>query len=122
MTPNLEFIERLKAELRKNPDEYNQSHFKPPLDVCGTPVCIGGHAYLLAGHSKAELLATSTYEIASVAERAMGFSHLELDTLFGTVDSWPLQYRFSNRVKPKTRVEKACNYIDALVQAKMKGK
>lgn len=116
MQPNIEFIARLKAELLSHPDEYDQEQFRP---ICGTGCCIAGHAFLLAGHSCTELLVAPYDEIIHAANKAMGFTLLTTLDLFSVADLWPKPFAFTRRANIETKIQRACKYLDALVQANL---
>lgn len=118
--PNVKFIEQLKARLRENPAGYDQQTFGNDDDepnVCGTPMCIAGHAFLISGKPLAELQKATNSEIMTVACHAMGFTREQVDTLFGGGHYWPKQFHLGDSDSQKKKVEKACNYLDAMVEA-----
>lgn len=115
--PNLRFINRLKAALRATPEQYKQDTFVPEEEnLCGSPFCIAGHAYILAGHSVKQLIAADADDITDAAEKAMGLSTLFTEILFSSEDEWPDEFQSANKATAKQRVEKACKHIDAVVE------
>jgi hypothetical protein len=119
--PNLKFIHRLQARLRENPAAYNQGSYAPAEwecaeNVCGTPVCIAGHAYLMTGKTMKQLQKADSDEIVGVASKAMGFTEPQTDKLFGSGDHWPKPFHFDTDESQKKKVEKACKYLDAMVE------
>lgn len=120
--PNLRFIHRLQARLRENPLAYNQHTYgNDEVDcqeenVCGTPVCIAGHAYLMTGKTLEQLHDASSVEIVAVAAKAMGFTTEQTNKLFGNGGDWPSVFYLNRNDSKKKQVEKACKYLDAMIE------
>lgn len=126
--PNVKFIEQLKARLRENPAGYDQASFgncksysddatEAERNLCGTPMCIAGHAFLMTGKTLKQLTQAHSGAVIAVAAEAMGFTYDQVDTLFGGGCYWPKQFHLGDSDSKKKKVEKACNYLDAMVEA-----
>jgi hypothetical protein len=133
--PNVKFINKLKATLRAKPKAYNQDTFIPESrwnevegmwvypevdeqNLCNTPICIGGHGYLLLGHTVMQLIkAAEGDDITEKVTKAMGLPPSLTGKLFGLANEWPSPFRFDSSEPKKKQVEKACEYLDALVVA-----
>jgi hypothetical protein len=122
--PNVKFIHRLQDRLRANPDAYDQQAFGNGNDnddndvpnVCGTPMCIAGHAFLMTGKTLAELHDARNSDVMEVACNAMGFTMNQVDVLFGGGHYWPQPFYLGATDSKKKKVEKACKYLDAMIE------
>jgi hypothetical protein len=117
--PNMKVINQLKATLMAKPETYNQDTYVPTQEenVCGSAFCIAGHAYLLAGHTVKQLVKADAERICRVARETMGLPSAITDTMFGSVDAWPDAFIPALSATAKQRAAKACQYLDAAVDA-----
>lgn len=129
MQVNVEFAERLKAALRVKPEAYDQNHFAPNENavrlnphVCGSAVCIAGHAYMLAKEitDASRLRGVHSTEMRRVGAKALGLSIDDVDVLFSYSEVWPQPFSFETDTTPQLeQVEKACAYLDFIVASSL---